>query len=159
MLLIRCSPSGVVACRKLCRPLVASANFLRALFELGVNGDQRLIIDARFPNTAFEAPDLLVLATGQSLARVNADTNDLIFVCGVDIQVAFHDMGLPEALQNMFALDPIEAWEVDFARVVDQGIVDSRNENVYPVLAVVLMGWNQALNVCQWVHEHIAEIY
>ena len=28
---------------------------------------------------------------------------------------------------------------------------------MYPVLAVVLMGWNQALNVCQSVHEHMAE--
>ena len=28
---------------------------------------------------------------------------------------------------------------------------------MYPVLAVVPTGWNQALNVCQWVHEHIAE--
>ena len=36
----------------------------------------------------------------------------------------------------MFALDPIEAWEVDFAHVVHQGIVDSWNEVVYPVLAV-----------------------
>ena len=30
----------------------------------------------------------------------------------------------------MFALDPIEAKEVDFAHVVDQGIVDSWNESV-----------------------------
>ena len=87
---------------------------------------------------------------------VDVDTNDPIFVGGVDIQVAFHAIGLPGAFQDMFALDPIEAWEVDFARVVDQGIVESWNEAVYPVLGVVLIGWNQALNVCQWVHEHTA---
>ena len=43
------------------------------------NGDQRLIIDARVPNTAFEAPDPVALAT-----RISVDTNDPIFV-GVDI--------------------------------------------------------------------------
>ena len=85
------------------------------------------------------------------------DTNEPIIVGGVDIQVAFYAIGLPEAFQDVFALDPIEAWEVDFARVVDQGIVDSWTEVVYPVLAVVPMGWNHALNVCQWVHEHMAE--
>ena len=82
-------------------------------------------------------------------------TNDPIFV-SVDMQVAFH-AGLPEHFQDTFAPDPIEAWEVDFAPVVHQGIVDSWSEVVYAVLAVVPMGWNQALNVCQWVHEHIAE--
>ena len=77
---------------------------LRALFEHGVikfrqkahhhcgvfpvwkkNGDQRLNIDARIPNTAFEAPDPVALATGQSFARVNVYTNDAIYVGGVDI--------------------------------------------------------------------------
>ena len=33
----------------------------------------------------------------------------------------------------------------------------SWNDVVFPVLALVPMGWNQALNVCQWTHEHIAE--
>ena len=72
--------------------------------------------------------------------------------------MVFHATGLPEAFQDMFARDLIEAWEVDSARVVDQGIVDSWNEIVYPVLTVIPVGWNHALNVCQWVHEHIAEI-
>ena len=40
----------------------------------------------------------------------------------------------------MFALGPVEAWEVDTVRVVDQGIVNSWNEFVYPALAVVPMG-------------------
>ena len=57
----------------------------------------------------------------------------------------------------MFALDPVEVWEVYLTRVVDQSSVYSWNEVVYPVLAVVPTGWNQVLNVCQWVHEHIAE--
>ena len=76
----------------------------------------------------------------------------MIFVSGVHVQVAFYAIGLPEAFQDIFALDSIEAWEVDFARVVD-----SLNEVVYLVLAVVPMGWDQAVNVCQWVHEHVAE--
>ena len=71
-----------------CRP--HCLELLRALFEQGVikfrkkaryhcgvsavwkkNGDQRLIIDTRIPNTAFEAPDAVALATAQSCARVN----------------------------------------------------------------------------------------
>ena len=77
------------------------------------------------PNTAFEEPDPVALAMEQSFARVNVDANDLIFVCGIDTQVAFHATGPPAAFHNMFALEPIEAKEVDFARVIDQGVVDS----------------------------------
>ena len=102
--------------------------------------------------SAFEAADPVALAKGQSFARVDVDTNDPIFVGGVDIHVAFYAAGLAEAFQDLFALDPVEAWEVDFACVVDQGVVCSWNEVAYPVLAVVRMGWNQALNVCQRVN-------
>ena len=35
--------------------------------------------------------------------------------------------------------------------------MDSWNEIVYLVLAVVPVGWIQALNVCQWAHDHMAE--
>ena len=75
---------------------------------------------------------------------MNVDTNDPIFVSGVDIQVAFYAIGLLEPFWDMFALDFVEAWKVDFARVVDQGIVDSWNDVVYPVLAVVPLSCNQA---------------
>ena len=105
------------------------------------NQDQRLIIDGRIPKTAFEAPDPVALGTGQPFARVNVDTNDRIYVSGVDTQKAFNATGLPEPFLDMFALDPVEAWGVDFARVVDQGLVDSWNDVVYSVLAVVPMGW------------------
>ena len=102
---------------------------LRALFEHGVikfrktarhhcgvfavwkkNRDQRLVINSDIPHTAFEAADPVALATGQSFSRVNVETNDPIYVSGVDIQVAFYSLGLPELFQDMFALDPVEAW-------------------------------------------------
>ena len=54
----------------------------------------------------------------------------------------------------MFALDPVEAWDGDFARVVDQGIVDSWNDMVCPVHAVVPTGWNQAVNVLVGAQTH-----
>ena len=47
------------------------------------------------------------------------------YTCGVP--------GLPEPFKDMFALDPVEAWEVDIARVVDQGW----NEFVYAVYTVL----------------------
>ena len=60
---------------------------LRALFEHGViklrKKDRHhcgAIIDARIPNSAFEAPDPIALATGQPVARINVDTNEPIFV-------------------------------------------------------------------------------
>ena len=46
---------------------------------------------------------------GQSFAWVNVDTHDPICVGGVDIQVAFYAIGLPEPFQDMF----VEWWEVD----------------------------------------------
>ena len=122
-----------------------------------MESSQRLIIDARVTNTAFEALDPGTLATRQSFARVKVETNDPTFASGADMQVAFYATGLREPFQDVFALDPVEAWEVDFARDVDQGIVDSWNDVVYAVLAVVPVGWNRAWNVCQRVHEDIAE--
>ena len=122
-----------------------------AVFAVWKKNRQRLIVDARIPNTVFEAPDPVALATGQSFARVNVHTNDPIYVSDVDIQVAFYATGLLEPFQDIFAIDCIDAWEVDFARVVEQGIVDSWNDMVYPVLAVVPLGWTQALSVWQWV--------
>ena len=156
-------------CRPRCREL------WRALFKHGVikfrrtarhhcgvfavwnkNRDRHLI-DARIPNTAFELPDPVALATGQSFARVSVDTNDPIYVCGVDMQVAFHTMGLLEPFQDLLALDQVEAWEIDIARVVDRGIVDSWKDVVFPRSCCGSNGWNQAVKVCQWVQEHIAE--
>ena len=64
------------------------------------------------------------------------DTSEPIFVSRVDIQVAFYAIGLPEPFQDIFALDSVETWEVDFARVVDQGMVNSWNEIVFPILVV-----------------------
>ena len=87
------------------------------------------------------------------LPTVSVDTNDSIFASGV----AFCASGLPEPFQDIFARDPVEAWEVDFARAVHQVMVDSLKDVVCLVLAVVSMCWNQAFNVCQWVHEHIQE--
>ena len=46
---------------------------------------------------------------GQSFAQVNVDTNDPIFLSGVDTQVVFYAMGIPEAFRDVFAFDPIEA--------------------------------------------------
>ena len=100
-----------------------SPSSLWSLGRLEKEWRRRLIIDARIPNTACVAPD--AVEPGQSFARVNVDTNEPIFVSGVDIKVAFYALGLPKPFQAMFALDPVEAWEVEFARVVDEGTVDS----------------------------------
>ena len=62
--------------------------------------DQRLIIDVCIPNTAFEAPDPVALATGQSFSSVKVYTNEPVFVSGVDIQVVFNATGLLEALSS-----------------------------------------------------------
>ena len=56
---------------------------------------------------------------GPILHAGDVDTNDPICIRGVDIQVAFYAVGLPDPFQDMFARDPVEAWEVDVARVVD----------------------------------------
>ena len=102
---------------------------LRALFEHGVikfreeswhhcwvfaiwktNGDPRFIIAARVTNTAFEARASVVLGTGQSFARVSGDTRDPNFVASVDIQVAFHAIGLPEPFHGTRPRRSVIGW-------------------------------------------------
>ena len=97
---------GTLACslRAPCDQFSKKARHLCGVFAVWKkNGDQRLINDTRIPNTAFEASGPVALATGQYFARINMDTNEPIFVSGVDVQVAFHAMGLPEPFQDMFA--------------------------------------------------------
>ena len=76
--------------RALCDKISKTARHHCGVFTVRKkNRDQRIIIDARIPNTAFEARDLVALATGQSFAWISVDTKDPIFVGGVDLQVAF----------------------------------------------------------------------
>ena len=83
-------------------------------------------IDALIPNTALKRR--IRSRSPRDNFRTFYRVNVPIFVSGVDIQVAFHATGLPESFQDMFALDHVEAWEVDFTVVFDQGTVDSWNE-------------------------------
>ena len=133
-----------------CRP--RHLDLLRALFEHGVIqltstsslwGVSRLD-NARIPNTAFDDPDLVSLASGQPFACITMHTP----VC----------VGDWLASREILALDSVEAWGSPACLGQGKkGPVASWSEVLFPVLAVVLVGWNQALNVCQWVQEHSAE--
>ena len=62
-----------------------------------------------------------------------------------------HDIRNPEPSREVFALDPVEAWEVPLALVRKQGVLAFWNEVLLSVHADVLMGWNQARDVCQLI--------
>eukprot|EP00973_Karenia_brevis_P089421 12397685-Karenia_brevis.AAC.1 len=50
------------------------------------NGDQRLIVDGRLPNLAFEEPDTVQLASGEVFGRLEANPGEPPEVAEADIE-------------------------------------------------------------------------
>ena len=67
------------------------------------NGDQRLVIDCRRTNAHFGPPKHVNLATGASFGEICVDESGPIWIGGVDIEVAFYAIGLPEDLCPCFS--------------------------------------------------------
>ena len=155
---------------RVCRPSCGSdvGNCCRALCEHGVlkfrkrarhhcgvfavwkkKGDQRLIIDARIPNTALDAPDPVALNIGRSCARVNVATNDPIFVSAVDIQV--------RPFKICSHLTPSKRGRMILLASSTRAMWTPGMSLCIPFLQCFLWVGIKLLNVCQWVHEHTAE--
>ena len=76
-----------------------------------------MIIDARPANCHFEDADSVRLCTSQSFVEVRADDQEPLFISGVDIEVAFYAIELPEWLRPLFCLEPVAAWRVGVTEV------------------------------------------
>ena len=143
----RLHQAGVVEYRRSCREHVGVFTVWKK------NGKQRLVVDARFTNCWFDAPEGVRLATGSSFSNIEVDGGPPIALGGVDIADAFYQIELPANLRDLFGLLPVRADLLGVKETVEGRI--SPHEKVFPVFRAVPMGWTQALWICQFCHEFV----
>ena len=59
-----------------------------------------------------EDADVVKLCSGQAFSELRLDGQGPIFVSGVDIEVAFYAIQLPDWLRPYFCLAPVAAWRL-----------------------------------------------
>ena len=119
------------------------------------SGRQRMVIDARHSNLWFGNPEKVHLATGTAFSRIQVDDGPPIEVGGVDISDAFYRIELPSEFRDLFALRALPAKAVGLTAI--GGVPLQPEQQVFPCLRVVPMGWTQALWVCQRCHECVTD--
>ncbi|CAK0856369.1 unnamed protein product [Prorocentrum cordatum] len=118
-------------------------------------GEQRLILDCRVGNCWFKGAPGVSPATGDSFGRLEIEGAEPVYVSGVDIEVAFYSICLPEGPREHFGMEPVCAGAVG-VRWLDGERVHP-GVRVVPVLSVLPMGFKGALCVCQALHEAVTE--
>ncbi|CAK0796309.1 unnamed protein product, partial [Prorocentrum cordatum] len=98
-------------------------------------GEQRLILDCRVSNCWFKDAPGVSLATGDSSGRLEFEGNEPVHVSGVDIEVAFYSIGLPEELREYFGMEPVCAGAVGVGWL--GGVRLHPGEKLVPVLSAL----------------------
>ena len=103
-------------------------------------GKQRMVLDARRSNAHFMPAEGVTLCTGSSLASIELEGSDVLYIGHADLQNAFYHLQLPEPLRRFFGLREVRASRVpsDLRHLLG-GLVSPR---VRPRLAVVPMGFS-----------------
>ncbi|CAK0911498.1 unnamed protein product [Prorocentrum cordatum] len=117
------------------------------------SGKQRMVIDCRRANCWFRRPSTVALATGSALGELAVPEGEQLYVGHVDICDAFYHFGLPEAFREYFALPAVKAGDVGLTVLGGRSLAPG--SRVWPVLAVLPMGWSHALYWCQTIHRGI----
>ncbi|CAK0906231.1 unnamed protein product, partial [Prorocentrum cordatum] len=103
-------------------------------------GKQRMVVDCRRANCWFQRPASVALATGSSLGELSVPEGKELYVG----HVAFRDY---------FALPSVKAGDVGMVRLRERPL--QPGSRVWPVLAVLPMGWSHALYWCQTIRRSI----
>ncbi|CAK0804389.1 unnamed protein product, partial [Prorocentrum cordatum] len=117
------------------------------------SGKQRMVVDCRRANCWFRRPASVALATGSSLGELAVPEGKELYVGHVDICDAFYHFGLPEAFRDYFALSSVKAGDLGTVRLRERPL--QPGSRIWPVLAVLPMGWSHALYWCQTIHRSI----
>eukprot|EP00971_Amphidinium_carterae_P341870 6480919-Amphidinium_carterae.2 len=149
---------GRLVCEMKERGLVTFRRCEEVTEELGIfvvpkkNGQLRLIADCRRSNEHFKSADHVWLATGETLATMELDDDELLHVAQGDLKNAFFQIALPSKLQHLFGMKKVRARDVGISTLADGSVVLPQTW-VSPVLAIMPMGWKWALYWCQRMHE------
>ncbi|CAK0883778.1 unnamed protein product, partial [Prorocentrum cordatum] len=104
------------------------------------SGKQRMVVDCRRANCWFQRSASVALATGSSLGELSVPEGKELYVGHV-------------AFRGYFALPSVKAGDVGMVRLRERPL--QPGSRVWPVLAVLPMGWSHALYWCQTIHRSI----
>jgi hypothetical protein len=107
-------------------------------------------------NYIFKDPEHTALPTAGAFAsiEVSEDVKQLFFSEG-DVCDAFHHVGLPDGLGEVFVLPAIPAYLVGILSI--DGVDIGPNDLVSPSLAVLPMGWSRSVYFMQDILETAAD--
>ena len=124
------------------------------------NGKQRLIVDARRANRLFRRPPCTLLGSAETWGRLEADSDQTVFVAQEDVKDYFYRLGISKELGEFFSLPEIDphlfkqvhgSLPAELAKVIDQHACP-----IYPCMAVLPMGFSWAFHLAHQAHVHIA---
>jgi hypothetical protein len=125
-----------------------SPRVVNGVFGVPKDGDRiRLIIDARPANTWFREPPKIELPTPDVLARLQACSDQPLYVGKVDLDNFYHRVRLPTWMAPYFCLPPVRAGDVGLTDFPPDAVV-------YPSCTTLPMGWSHSVFVAQRAHEH-----
>jgi len=120
------------------------------------DGNLRLVLDCRATNRLFAPSPDIALAAGFSYASLELPAGENLYVSQSDLKDYFYSLGLPEELQDLFALPRVRRTDLIAAGIDPSELPE--NEFLYGCMVVVPMGWSWAMWVAQRIHTHQALI-
>ena len=97
-----------------------------------------MIVDCRPANRRFKEPPSTVLASPESLARMEFGESDTLHVSTIDVRYCFYCIRIPQHVAAYFALPPLDASLVDYCKGNFEGLV-------WPCVAALPMGFAWSL--------------
>jgi hypothetical protein len=138
------------------------ADIVTPFFVKKKDGRQRLVWDCRVPNRRFRDPPPLATATGATWATLQYPDSSSLFVAQSDLKDYFYHLAIPGDLSEFFCLPPVSGALLARLKVPSsllKGPISAFGEfQVWPMLAVVPMGWNWAMWLANRIHAHQALI-
>jgi hypothetical protein len=126
------------------------------------NGDQRLIIDARWTNRLFVEPPHVELPTPDLFARLvvpppaPGQARTKVWVAKTDLSDYYYNIAIPEWMIPYFALPPVLV-DLLIAHRPSAVAGFAAGTMIYPCLRVLAMGWSHSVRVAQSAHTNLLD--
>ena len=108
----------------------------------------RLIFDTRTANCDYIDPPSTRLPSAAAMSHLECPGGPM-YLCSGDIECAFYRMRVPAGMERSFRLPGLAARHLGLHS--GGGVAVGPDDMITPCLAVLPMGWNWALHICQAV--------